>query len=202
MYKLFCIAFGDSVFDARSAARTGDFCFGKSHQNHFAPSSHPIPRALRVGWGALRSSVGEGVFRQDILSCEKRAHPMRAPQDGTLRASSSPTCGARCDSRDGEHLNQAHPSKPKTQHLEDSDVGGVDVPTLPARRASQAETEQARQGRVREARVGRRTGVLSANPRLGREAQGGFAPEGKRFFGYFLVATRKYPARGAGTAII
>ena len=33
--------------------------------------------------------------------------------------------------------------------------------------------------------------VLSANPCLGREAQEGFAPEGRRFFGYFLVATSK-----------
>ena len=36
---------------------------------------------------------------------------------------------------------------------------GIDVPTPPARRASEAEADQARQGRVWDTRVGRRTGM-------------------------------------------
>ena len=43
-----------------------------------------------------------GFFDGTSLCREKRAHPMRAPQSESLRALSSPPCGARCDSRGGD----------------------------------------------------------------------------------------------------
>jgi len=98
-------------------ALTSDFRFGESHQSHFAPSSHPHCPRIRVGsGGALRSSVGEGVFRQYFsatLSCsaeKSRAYfpvcPLvalrlapvlrktRASRARPCRALSSPPCGA------------------------------------------------------------------------------------------------------------
>jgi len=198
-----CIACGDSVFDARSAARTGDFCFGKSHQNHFAPSSHPTPSAKRLGWGALRSSVGKGVFRQYVLYCEKRAPPGRAPQGKALRAVSSPTCGARCDSRGGEHLNQENPSKSNTQNPEDSDVGVLTYP--PFRRAEHRRPRRSRPDRGAPGRRALAAGQESCRPTpVSAEKHRGSRAGGACFLlGTFLCTSKeKYPARGAGTAII
>jgi hypothetical protein len=76
------------------------FVSAKVTKTIFPHRRTPTP-SVAWGGGALRSSVGEGVGRQDLLSCGQRAPPGRAPHGNSMRASSSPTSGARCDSRGG-----------------------------------------------------------------------------------------------------
>ncbi len=157
------------------------------------PLRHPAPRKSP----GHTSLYARSPLRGPPVYCEKRAPPGRAPYGPCPRrpAVLGATQGAT------PNLKTKNP-KPVFE--------GFDVLVLtfpPFRRA-----EHRRPGRIRpawhyhagrawDARVGRRTGMCCRPTPPRPRSAGGFAPEGRRFFGYFLVATRKYPARGAGTAI-
>jgi len=167
---VFCIAYGDNMFDARFAARTSDFCFGKSHQNHFAPSSHPTAKAhgdLAVGCPALLGR--RGGFSTVRPCTAKNARLPGAPLTDLVLAD------LRCSVRlKGRHLNQKKPAlNPKPKALVAwifvLVVKAIDVtrPFWPAEHRRAARMRPAwvyHAGRAWEARVGRRTGCPVGQP--------------------------------------
>ena len=144
--------------------------------------THPHAQSA-CGWVPCAPQSARGFFDSTSLYCEKRAHPVRAPQGNSLRALSSPTCGARCDSRGREHLNQANQSKPKTQHLKILTLGCFHPPF-----------RRAEHRRPRRSRPDRGAHVMRALA-AGQESCVGQPPSRPR-------SARGFRARGAGTAII
>ena len=175
------IACGDEIH-ARFAARTSDFCFGKSHQNHFSPSSHPIPKRVALWYGvpcAPRPRRGLA----DRTSCPAaNARLPGAPLSGLIRLALR--CSAR---RKRGNVNTRTSKSPKALVL-----------WFGCRPLSRTEHRGSARIRPDRGAPGRRAlaagqDVLSANPRLGREAQGPSRRRGGASLGTFLSRQESTP---------